>query len=116
MTTTAFRRIDELQARFSEEPFSWVHEKDTQAKGNAKHSCPYCERPLPEPLTIRSVFWGGVRRLIIALRMIVSATVRCLRLVAAVTLCLVGSLGGWCRSLGLQVAHPADRKYLSGCE
>jgi hypothetical protein len=78
------------------------------------HACPLCEQPLPHPRTsIPSVFWGGIRRLVVALWMIVTAALRCVRFGLAGALCLVGLIGTCSRSLGLRIAHPDDRRFLT---
>ncbi len=76
--------------------------------------CPSCGQPLVHArMSIPSMFGGGVRRLLTALWMITAALFRCLRFAVAGILCVVGFVGDGCRAIGLWIAHPDDRRFLT---
>ena len=114
---TAFARQEAPQnRRFSDDMFTTPWPQQSEPKPSPlepiTHKCPYCDQHLPQGRTsIISVFLSGIGRLIAAIGMIIGAIIRCARLAVATVLCLVGVVGFCCRSLGLKIAHPHDRRF-----
>ena len=120
MGAAAFTFNEELQqqSRFSDREFSARTESRLPPKPKSHdsvgHTCPYCDQQLPEyATTIFSVFGGGVHRLLVAVSMIASAALRCVRFIVGAALCFLGLFGTCCRVLGERIAHPDDRRFLS---
>src|SRR6185436_18118518 len=118
-TGTAYARHEgQRLSRFSDEMFSapWPQNPEPKPVQNHPHPqlCPYCDQPLPHARSsIMSVFVGGVRRLAVAICMIIGALLRCVRLAVACCLCLIGLIGTCCRSLGVRIAHRDDRRFFA---
>ena len=107
--------------RFSEEMFSLPRSapaKDSRPRvGNfIGATCPFCEqRILPTRISMASLFSGGIRRLFVAMVMILGAVFRCARFILGGCFCLIGLIGTCCRTVGLRIVHPDDRSLLSPC-
>jgi hypothetical protein len=105
--------------RFSDEMFQhpWPEPEpkpEPLAEGSSSR-CPYCDQRWPQPrISITALFLGGVRRLGIAIGMILFAATRCIRLVIAAALGVGALFGYCCHSLALRIAHPHDRRFLGG--
>lgn len=104
--------------RFSDDVFSrpWpIAEPKPAAENRQLDKCPFCEQRLPQTRTsISSLFFGGVRRLVSAIWMIVAAILRCVRLIVAAVFWCVGLVGYCCRSIAVWIAHPDDRRFFNG--
>jgi hypothetical protein len=114
---TAFAVHEEKRlSRFSDEMFSALHRQEPKPVNDdpLPHRCPCCEQLMPHTrTTIVSVLCSGIHRLIVAVCMIVGAVLRFARLVVASGLCLIGFVGACCRSLGVRIAHPDDRRFFA---
>jgi hypothetical protein len=118
MATAIRDRVAQRPSRFSEDMFSMPRPQHPEPKpGNshpASERCPYCDQLLPHaPHGAVSVLFGGIRKLFSAVLVILVAVIRCARLILAGCLCLIGLLGACCRSLGIRIAHPDDRRFLT---
>ncbi len=117
-TTVSAFHDEKRHSRFTEEMFStpWPHHPEPKPDQNnsSPQKCPFCEQLLPHARSsILSVFCSGIRRLTIAICMILGAAIRCARLAVAGSLCLIGVIGACCRSLGVRIAHPEDRRFFA---
>jgi hypothetical protein len=113
---TAFARHDSPRSRFTDDMFSapWPRQPEPKPPPEqaAAERCPFCDQRLPHARSsILSVFGGGIRRLAVAIWMILFALIRTVRLAIAGCLYLVGLVGACCRALGVRIAHPDDRRF-----
>jgi hypothetical protein len=113
--------IHEAPRRFSDDAFALASERPVKEHTPHAHAhaftgstCPFCNQQILTTRTsITSLFAGGVRRLFLAISMILSAVCRCLRFVVGSCFCLVGLIGYCCRLIGLRIVHPEDRRLLA---
>ncbi len=114
-SATAYQTNECPSQRFAEEMFAGYERKRVEPKPGkpmaSPHTCPFCEQSLPQARRgILAMFAGGVSRFAVAIFMILGAILRCVRLVIAAALCLVGLVGSCCRTLGIRIAHRDDRR------
>lgn len=111
------RYSDQRNRRFSDDVFSlpWpAPEPKPGRQDPAPNRCPYCDQRIPQARTsIVSMFFGGFRRLAGALWMILGAVLRGIRLTVATIFWCVGLVGSCCRSVGVRIAHPDDRRFFT---
>ena len=118
VTAACARHETQPTRRFSDEMFNrpWPRQNEPKPSPleSVSHRCPYCDQTLPQERTsIGSMFLSGLGRLIAAVMMIIAAAIRGVRLAVATVLCFVGFVGYCCRTLGLSIAHPHDRRFFS---
>ena len=115
-TTTAFSGKFNVKGERYADPFyaqrSPADHLSKPPKTAVPHTCPYCDPTRADDrLGILDLFVGGLRRLRIAVWMIIRATFRLARFLIGAILCLVGLVGDFFRGIGLKVAHPQDRRF-----